>query len=94
MRFNAAWLFTQIHQNTASNYIISIILRCLMNNCIRCWYVCSIWGRLKVVDRGMGYHLLLQGCGTSEETTVDSGVSPRNCIRTTNVSMPYKWPPR
>jgi len=30
---------------------------------------------------------------TSEETTVDSGV-PRNRIRTANVSMPYKLPPR
>ena len=60
---HTAWLFTQIHQNTASNYIISIILRCLMNNCIRCWYVCSIWGRLKIVDWGMSYLLLLEGCG-------------------------------
>ena len=27
---------------------------------------------------------------TSEETTVDSGVPPRNCIRTANVSKSYK----
>jgi hypothetical protein len=45
----AAWLFTQIHPITVSNYIIFIILRCFMNNL---WFIsiwCMIW--LCAVDR-------------------------------------------